>query len=74
MISVTSSAMSDAGVEQEVDEALDEFNGFYTKLQSGGPGLLPAERAAIKTFLGYFLDVGGHRSAHQSSNAQEDSD
>lgn len=70
MLRVTTDAKpGDPGLEQEVDAALVQFNEFYADIQtktdpeSGDRvrvGLTSIESAAIKTFLGYYLGVGGH--------------
>lgn len=72
MLKVTADATPEQGkeLEREVDEAIQHFDDhFYKNIQqvsdpeSGARialGLNVVERAAIKTFLGYYLGVGGH--------------
>ena len=64
MLAIESAAASSHELEQDVDETIDRFNDWYRTIQDPAEGvtvgLVPAERAVIKTFLGYFLGVGGH--------------
>jgi hypothetical protein len=66
VLRVRSDAEGTEGIEKDVDEALEAFNVWYKGIQSVGAedripiGLVPGERAAIKTFIGYYLGVGGH--------------
>ena len=64
-------AVDGEDIEAEVDKSLNHFDGWYKTIQgisspeSGdrlAVGLSNIERAAIKTFLGYYLGVGGHYS------------
>jgi hypothetical protein len=59
----------DPALEKEVDAALAHFNNFYAAIQTKSDsesgervrvGLTAIESAAIKTFVGYYLVVGGH--------------
>jgi len=69
MLRVTAASTEGKEIESEVDEALETFDKWYKNVQqvtdpedgSRVPiGLVPVERAAIKTFLGFYLGVGGH--------------
>lgn len=42
-------------ISDEVDLAIREVDPWYRTLQPDGEGLTPFERAAIKTFLGYWV-------------------
>lgn len=71
--------------EKEVDGALAEFDEWYkdvqtrTDVDSGDRipmGLVGSERAVIKTFLGFYLGVGGHYTPpeEEKKDAEESSD
>jgi hypothetical protein len=85
MIRVTSSARAgEAALEQEVDECLNEFNEWYKNVQGHTDpdtgariptGMVGAERAVLKTFLGWRLGVGGHYTPpEEEKDAEESSD
>jgi hypothetical protein len=65
-------------VEKEVDEAINHFDSWYSSVQTTKlpkyNGLTPAERAAIKTFVGYYLGVGGHYKPQENEHAEAHSD
>ena len=61
-------------VEKEVNESLDYFNKWFCSIQASSShhpavGLTNAERSAIKTFVGYYLGVGGHYRPEGNENA-----
>ena len=51
-----------SAVEQDVDEAINEFNGYFRRVQEDSLGeglsLSGPEVAIIKTFCAYFLGLG----------------
>lgn len=82
MLRITADAKpGDPALEQEVDEALVHFNDWYKNIQqvtdpdTGARvpvGMNAFESAAIKTFLGYYLGVGGHYAPpEEKKDAQE---
>lgn len=84
MIRFSSTATPQQGeeLEREVDEALNHFDEWYKQIQTitdpetgarTAVGLSGVERAAIKTFLGYYLGVGGHYTPPENQEDAETS-
>lgn len=83
MLKITADAKpGDPALEQEVDEALAHFNEWYKNIQQVTDpetearvpvGMNSIESAAIKTFLGYYLGVGGHYTPPEEEKDAEES-
>lgn len=82
MLRVSANAKpGDPALEQEVDEALIHFNEWYKNIQQVSDpetgervplGLCAIESAAIKTFLGYYLGIGGHYTPPEEEKDAEE--
>lgn len=79
MLSIKAQATAGRELEAEVNEAIEVFDRWYSNVQAitdpddgarVAVGLVPFERAAIKTFLGFYLGVGGHYKPAKEEDAK----
>lgn len=84
MIRVTSRAKDGEDLSIEVDHSIAHFEKWFSRIQAESneqsgqrvpTGLSLAERSIIKTYLGYYLGIGGHYTPPQEeeTNAETNS-